>query len=258
MAKYTSRYTGEEIDELLTVAKQAIEGTTDIIKDTAVQEILAELQGLPVFGVIDENNIVTVTSLLPDGTYTLKYENADGTTTSIGVITVGNGGTGGGGTGGGDSGGSSGDDGVDDGGSGDTTETANLLSSALTHTDLTTVFNGIGYMDGAYASAAAPYYNSDAATFCTGLMNIPTSGVVYIKGVTFDTSNSHNRLGIFRADGTSVNTAIFNTMSYAGTLTELGDKYYSLTFVEQYIGAYFYFSAMGTGDNCIVSATPIV
>lgn len=63
----------------------------DDLKAEIVQEIIRELQGLPVFGVVDENNIITVTSQLSDGTYTLKYENADGTTTEIGTITVGTG-----------------------------------------------------------------------------------------------------------------------------------------------------------------------
>jgi hypothetical protein len=44
-----------------------------------------------VFGVVDENNTITVTSQLSDGTYTLMYENADGTLEAIGTITVGNG-----------------------------------------------------------------------------------------------------------------------------------------------------------------------
>lgn len=61
-------------------------------KGAIAQLLIEELQGLPVFGVVDENNAVTVTSLLPDGTYKLKYENDDGTTTEIGIITVGDGG----------------------------------------------------------------------------------------------------------------------------------------------------------------------
>jgi hypothetical protein len=60
-------------------------------KGNIVQLLIEELQGLPVFGVVDEDNTITVTSQLADGTYTLKYENADGTTTEIGTIVIGNG-----------------------------------------------------------------------------------------------------------------------------------------------------------------------
>lgn len=63
----------------------------DDAKGIIVQELIAELQGLPIFGVVDENNTVTVTSLLANGTYALKYENADGSTTKIGSIIVGDG-----------------------------------------------------------------------------------------------------------------------------------------------------------------------
>ncbi len=58
-------------------------------KGDIVQSIIEELQGLPVFGIVDENKIITVTSQLSSGAYTLKYENADGTTEEIGTITVG-------------------------------------------------------------------------------------------------------------------------------------------------------------------------
>ena len=54
-----------------------------------VQAVLAELQGSPVFGVVDAENNITISGNLANGTYTLKYENADGTTTEIGTLTVG-------------------------------------------------------------------------------------------------------------------------------------------------------------------------
>lgn len=61
-------------------------------KGNIVNLIIQELQGLPVFGVVDENNKIIVTSQLSDGTYTLMYENEDGTTTEIGTMTIGSGG----------------------------------------------------------------------------------------------------------------------------------------------------------------------
>jgi hypothetical protein len=72
-------------DEIAEIAMQNEKGNI-------VNQIITELQGLPVFGVVDVDKTITVTSQLTDGTYTLKYENADGTTTDIGTIIIGTGG----------------------------------------------------------------------------------------------------------------------------------------------------------------------
>ena len=45
--------------------------------------------GTPVFGTVDTENNIILTGNLVDGTYTLKYENADGTSTVIGTLDVG-------------------------------------------------------------------------------------------------------------------------------------------------------------------------
>ena len=42
-----------------------------------------------VVGTLDENNNILLTGELPDGTYTVRYKNADGTYTDIGSIIVG-------------------------------------------------------------------------------------------------------------------------------------------------------------------------
>lgn len=201
-------------------------------KGEIVQSIIEDLQGLPVFGVVDENNTITVTSQLSGGTYILKYENADGTVEKIGTITI---------------------EGK--------VVIVNLLESALTPNDITTVFDGKGYMNGYYASAAEPFYNKDDAFFCAGLMVIPTSRTFYIKGCTMDTSLSHTRFGLMTEEGNTINTAVLANWGTAITFTELGEQYYSVYIsadsITVSIPYYFYFSASGTGENVIVSATPI-
>ena len=52
-------------------------------------EKLAFLMGYSVFGCVDENNDVILSGNLADGTYTLKYEMADGTYSEIGNLVVG-------------------------------------------------------------------------------------------------------------------------------------------------------------------------
>lgn len=62
---------------------------TEDDKQEIIAEVLAALGNPAVFGTVDENNIITIAGDLADGTYTLQYENEDGTTTKIGIITIG-------------------------------------------------------------------------------------------------------------------------------------------------------------------------
>lgn len=217
---------------------EAVDTEIENEKGNIVNLLIAELQGLPVFGVVDANNNITVTSQLSSGTYTLKYENEDGTLTDVGTITIEEG----------------------------EVPIINLLSTALTPDDIITVFDGIGYKNGYYASAAEPYYNTDTAFFCTGLMPIPADGNFYIKGCTMDTSLSHTRFGLMNEAGVSMNTQTLANWGTAGsdivTFTELGEQYYQVWVNPDYHVSgnyvhYFYFSASGTGDDVIVSHTPI-
>lgn len=87
-----SGYSGTEAEFTSDINPSYIrEEVKEDLKGDVVQELIAELQGLPVFGIVDDNNIITITSQLSDGTYILKYENDDGTTTEIGSVTIGNG-----------------------------------------------------------------------------------------------------------------------------------------------------------------------
>lgn len=54
-----------------------------------IQQVIDALGGTPVFGMVDADNNIIISGNLADGTYTLKYENADGTVTEIGTVTVG-------------------------------------------------------------------------------------------------------------------------------------------------------------------------
>lgn len=62
---------------------------TDADKAEIVQTVLDQLGGQPVSGVVDANNNIIISGSLADGTYTIKYENADGTYTDIGTFDVG-------------------------------------------------------------------------------------------------------------------------------------------------------------------------
>lgn len=59
----------------------------NIDTDAIVQEVI-EAIGTPVFGRVDEENNIILSGELVSGTYNLKYENADGSTTNIGTLSV--------------------------------------------------------------------------------------------------------------------------------------------------------------------------
>jgi hypothetical protein len=62
---------------------------TEADKASMIQDVIDALGGSPVFGVVDADNNIVLTGNLADGTYTLKYEDDDGTVTEIGTVTVG-------------------------------------------------------------------------------------------------------------------------------------------------------------------------
>lgn len=66
--------------------KTPIKGTdywTEDDQETIIQRVLTELGAIPVFGMVDENNNIILTAVLANGTYYLKYADADGNVTNI-------------------------------------------------------------------------------------------------------------------------------------------------------------------------------
>lgn len=75
--------------------KTPVRGTdywTAADQESIVQQVLDSI-GQNVIGEVDSENNILITATLPNGTYTLKYENADGSVTDIGTFTVGSGGS---------------------------------------------------------------------------------------------------------------------------------------------------------------------
>ena len=60
----------------------------DGAKADIVTELIAQLGGMPLFGTVNDDNTITVTSTLAEGDYVLMYENDDGTLSEIGTITI--------------------------------------------------------------------------------------------------------------------------------------------------------------------------
>lgn len=177
---------------------------------------------------------------------------------------------------GGDSGDTGGTgDGGDTGDSGDTGGSfTNLVPSAYAY-DLSGVFNGVGYMNGYYASTTAPYYQSTSdGSVVTGLIPYKTTGdggtssytpsTIYIKGVTWDSTNSHNRMGLFNDQLECKGSPTPAVLADYFTITTLGEKYYRLepimnedgTNVMAKAGWYYdYISISGNGDGADLIVT---
>lgn len=240
---------------------------TDADKSAMALDVLALIDASSgVHVVVDESKNITLSGELANGDYTLKFENADGSTTNICTLTITNG------TGEPDV-----PDVPDEPDDPDepvvpdepdvpvTPTYTNLVPTAKTHTNISTVFNGTGYMDGAYASTSSPYYGTDSATVCTGAIAVTSSDVIYIKGVTMNTTNSHCRVIVGQAHGTNGGLAVssgkpISQIAEFATFETLGDQYYKLTFVDSYFTStftrqpYFFISGIGTGANLIVTA----
>lgn len=67
------------------VPKKGVDYFTPADIESIVQQVIAAM-GTPVFGTVDENNNIILTGELADGTYTVKYEDADGNLVDVGTI----------------------------------------------------------------------------------------------------------------------------------------------------------------------------
>ena len=67
------------------VPKKGVDYFTPADQEAIVQQVIAAL-GTPVFGTVDENNNVILHGDFVDGTYTFKYEDAEGNLVEIGTI----------------------------------------------------------------------------------------------------------------------------------------------------------------------------
>lgn len=61
---------------------------TESDQEAIIQQVITAL-GTPVFGRVDADNNIILTGELAEGTYTIKYEDADGEVTDIGTVVVG-------------------------------------------------------------------------------------------------------------------------------------------------------------------------
>ena len=145
--------------------KTPVRGTdywTTADQEAIVQQVIAAL-GTPVFGRVDADNNIILTGELADGTYTVKYEDADGEVTEIGTLN-----------------------------NIPVPTYTNVLPLATTN-DGKTVYNGTGYKVGARigSSGSEGTVGNTAATnpiFLTGYIKVPAGATIRMENCFIDTN----------------------------------------------------------------------
>ena len=141
----------------------------------------------------------------------------------------------------------------------------NMVSKAISDSS-GTIYNNVGYKNGVYLSSSNPnLYSTDSACVSTGSILIPSGiNAIYVKGATWDTTNSHVRLfagaevgGLgycIYANGSGTNPAAAANFF---TIETLGTNYYKFTLTASgktnLYGKYYRFSLVGTGENLIIT-----
>lgn len=145
-------------------------------------------------------------------------------------------------------------------------DSSNLVSAAEA-VDNAKVFNGVGYLNGGYASGTG--IGTDAACVVTGLIPYDYEGglrqPLYIKGCTLDTTNSHVRILGFNSEKQCYfQVAAGGTIPTYFSIETLGTDYYRVTPLETIAASgaevkYLRLSLLGAGEDLIITLNePIV
>lgn len=169
-----------------TTPQKGIDFWTPADQESIVQQVIAAL-GTPVFGTVDTENNIILTGNLVDGTYTIKYENADGEQTTIGTLTA----------------------------EGEPTYT-NVLPLAIA-SDGTPYNGGQGWKtDTRLNSSGAETTSSATGIETTGFIPVKNGDVVCLSGITLNLNESAGNSYIWLYDSS------FTKLT--GRYTRLGDE----------------------------------
>ena len=164
---------------------------TDADNAEIAQLVIAQLGGQPIFGTVDSSGNITVSGNLADGTYTVAYTLADGTTINVGSFTIG----------------------------GETPSYTNLYHSATASINKRVNSSGVlvdaaGFVTTDYI-AVADLFGSSPITIYGATNAESAEHTAYIKGATFyNTANcciafcnsSKGQVGRFAANNANVKT----------------------------------------------------
>ena len=167
-------------------------------QEEIVQQVIAAL-GTPVFGTVDEDNNIILSGELASGTYTLKYEDADGNLTEIGTLKKGS-------------------------------SYTNMIPLSINSDGSEYVgANGEdGYKTDTRLNSSSVESTSNATGYCvTGFIPVKPGDVIYFKNVNYTPGTSDS--GAYIASYDSTYTKINSTTVQSGSLTEGHSAYKPVT-----------------------------
>ena len=146
--------------------KTPVKGTdywTPAEQEAMVQDVISALGGTPIFGVVDANNIITLSGDLAEGVYILKYEDADGKVTEIGTLNH-------------------------------TTEVEptykNWIEYATTTPNGTDIYNGKGYKENTRWSSSSAAESGATGVYVTGCIPWTKGATVYLKNIRMNKNDT--------------------------------------------------------------------
>lgn len=153
-----------------------------------------------VIGTLDESNNILLSGNLADGTYTLKYENEDGTYTDVGTLEVGA---------------------IPDTPDEPTPTIINLATPNETATG-ETIWNSGEWCNASYmAGSSYAYRSGDTNRVTTNTFAIEQGGIIYVKGIKY-AEDSTCQIAIFDANGTYIKHAsAYNMATSQGYIDDL-------------------------------------
>ena len=187
-------------------------------QESIVQQVITAL-GTPVFGTVDENNIITLTGALGEGEYTFVYEDAEGNQTTLGKVT-----------------------------NAAAPKYTNVIPTSIGYDG--NVFNGVGYYDGRKITSDRGsdnnlcYTNAEEGYFATGFFPYTIEQAIncvpfYVKGVNLDTLTDKMRIMLFGSEkdtGYVEPCKLTNSATNGVTVTKLADSYYKITPKQNFYG----------------------
>lgn len=158
---------------------------TDEDKAEITQLVIENLGGNPIFGYVDENNVIVVSGSLTDGTYTVKYEMEDGSTIDIGNLVLGE-------------------------------EDSEEPEEPAEYTNFC-VPDGDGWIDAGRCSSSGEDRTDNQGYYLTNYIAVKNGDVVYVKNFDINTTTPVNQYcGIYDAEKTPIKGFIMTDSGATG------------------------------------------
>ena len=200
-------------------------------KADIAQQVIDAFNGLPLFGTVDTDNNIKISSMLADGEYTLVYENSDGTTTELGTFIV-------------------------DGESG--ADSNNLIASSV-DSDGQPYNSGLGYKDG-YRLNSSGVEASASGKAVTGFIPVTVGGKLYGANLGWDnTEPTSNYFALYDESFTKLQSVNETNMRSFGGTFDINNGGFQIYVQDSYGGVstsnakYARISGTGSGANFILS-----